>query len=499
MKVVLAAYGSRGDVEPFAAVGRELLRRGHDVCMAVAPNMLGFVESAGLAAVAFGPDPRGQGDGDFVRNRNSQNPLGAMIEVMEHVARAWAEWGTTLMTLANGADLLLTGKGEQGLAANVAEYYDIPLATLHFFPRGQSRPGGVIGSITKDAEDAQRRALGLPEATGSSESLEIHAYDELCFPEAATEWAQQGGRRPFVGALTLELPTDADDAVLSWITAGTPPIYFGFGSNVRIPSPAETVAVISAACAQLGERALICSGASDFADIPHFDNVKVVGAVNHAAIFPACRAVVHHGGAGTTAAGMRAGIPTLILWFSLEDQPIWAAAVERLKVGSGRQFSASTPASLVADLRSILTPQCITRAREVAAQMTTPAESAASAADLLEEAVRLGRSSTAIGRRSGAASSRVGPGATVDGMSEVSGIDRIDDVTPGDIIAVDRGSGQQPYKVVFKDSTDAGYLVTLADDDGETFQLDLAAGTTVIRSLESKWESAQSPTPHSES
>jgi hypothetical protein len=52
--------------------------------------------------------------------------------------------------------------------------------------------------------------------------------------------------------------------------------------------------------------------------------------------------------------------------------------------------------------------------------------------------------------------------------------------------------------VVFKDSTDAGYLVRLGDDDGETFQLDLAAGTTVIRSLESKWESAQSPTPHSE-
>jgi UDP:flavonoid glycosyltransferase YjiC (YdhE family) len=497
MKFVLAAYGSRGDVEPFAAVGRELLRRGHDVCMAVPPNMLGFVESAGLAAVAYGPEPAafqsdslkwffgpdlpGQGNGDFVRNTNSQNPLGAMIEVMEHVARAWAEWGTTLMTLANGADLVLTGKGEQGLAANVAEYYDIPLATLHFFPGGQSRPGGLLGDITKDAEDAQRRALGLPEATGSFESLEIHAYDELCFPELATEWAKQGGRLPFVGALTLELPTDADDEVLSWIAAGTPPIYFGFGNNVRIPSPGETVAAISAACAELGERALICSGASDFADIPHFDNVKVVGAVNHAAILPACRAVVHHGGAGTTAAGMRAGIPTLILWFSLEDQPMWAAAVERLEVGSGRAFSASTLASLVADLRSILTPQCVTRAREVAAQMTTAAESAASAADLLEEAVRLGRA------------------ATVDGMSEVSGTDRIDDVTPGDIIAVDRGSGQQPYKVVFKDSTDAGYLVTLEDDDGETFQLDLAAGTTVIRSVESKWESAQSPTPHSES
>ncbi|OBH15297.1 MULTISPECIES: hypothetical protein [unclassified Mycobacterium] len=83
-------------------------------------------------------------------------------------------------------------------------------------------------------------------------------------------------------------------------------------------------------------------------------------------------------------------------------------------------------------------------------------------------------------------------------MSEVSGNAPIDDVSPGDIIAVDRGSGERPYKVVFKDATGERYVVTLQDDDGETFQLDLAAGTTVRRSLASKWESAQSPTPHAE-
>lgn len=399
MKIVLAAYGSRGDVEPFAAVGREMLRRGHDACMAVPPNMVGFVESAGLAAVAYGPQPAafqsdslkwffggcppGPDVGDLDRDTNSQNPLSAMVEVMEHVARAWADWGEALTTLADGADLILTGKGAQGLAANVAEYHGIPLAVLHFFPGGRSRAGGMLGRVIKDAEEGQRRALGLPETPGSFESLEIHAYDQLCFPEMAT---QSTGGRSFVGALTLELPTDADDEVLSWIAAGTPPIYFGFGNNVQLPSPAETIAAISRACAELGERALICAGASDFSGIPSFDNVKSVGAVNHGAIFPACRAVVHHGGAGTTAAGMRAGIPTLILWFSLEDQPMWAAAVERLEVGAGRAFSASTVASLVADLRSVLAPQCVARAREVAAQMTKPAQSAAATADLLEEA-----------------------------------------------------------------------------------------------------------------
>ncbi len=83
-------------------------------------------------------------------------------------------------------------------------------------------------------------------------------------------------------------------------------------------------------------------------------------------------------------------------------------------------------------------------------------------------------------------------------MTEVSANDRIDDVAPGDIIAVDRGAGEQPYKVVFKDFTDGRYLVTL-EGGGETLHLDVASGTTVRRSLASKWESAQSPTPRSES
>src|SRR4029077_8543405 len=103
-----------------------------------------------------------------------------------------------------------------------------------------------------------------------------------------------------VGTLTLELPTDADDEVLSWIATGTRPSYFGFGS-MPIAYPADTVAAISAACAQLGERALIWSGPNDFTHIPQAEHVKIVDTVGQAGVFPACRAGVHHGGAGTTA------------------------------------------------------------------------------------------------------------------------------------------------------------------------------------------------------
>ncbi len=86
---------------------------------------------------------------------------------------------------------------------------------------------------------------------------------------------------------------------------------------------------------------------------------------------------------------MRAGIPTLVLPIGAE-QPIWAASVKRLKVGLARRFSRITRKSLVAELRTILAPQYVGRAREIATRMTTPKDSVTSAADLLEEAARKG-------------------------------------------------------------------------------------------------------------
>ncbi|HME76563.1 MAG TPA: glycosyltransferase [Mycobacterium sp.] len=394
MKFVVAGYGGRGDVEPCVAVGRELLRRGHDVQMAVPPNMLGFVESAGLAGVAFGPDSREEMNpgSDLVRRimPKIKNPLSVVPDVIEHVTQVKLDKSATLTALADGADLMLAGFNEQGLAANVAEYYRIPAVALHPFPERFWSSDWLFAQMTKVAEGAQRQTLGLPEATAASaRSLDIEAYDEFCLPVPAAELMEPNGRRAFVGALTLELPTDADQEVLSWIAAGTPPIYFGLGS-APISTPADTFTMISAACAQIGERVLICSGPNDVTHVEHFDHVKVVPAVNHAAILPACRAVVHHGGAGTTAAALRAGIPALILWLWL-DQPIWTAGLQRLEVGFGQPFSETTQESLVAGLRVILTPHVATRAREVASYMTKPAESLARAADLLENTARRGR------------------------------------------------------------------------------------------------------------
>ncbi len=392
--------------------------------MAVSPDLVDFAESVGLAAIAYGPDMQAW----LESTRNFWTRLfrnfwriaevkRLLREAREPGTRRWSEMSTTLTALADGADLLVTGMSYQELAINVAEFCDIPLATVLWFPiRANGHlvpivPASLMRSAmtayewlvwrgVKNVQDAQRRELGLPKATRPAPqriaqrgALEIQAYDAVCFPGLAGEWANWNEReppqRPFVGTLTLELATGADDDVASWIAAGTPPICFGFGS-IPVESPADTLAMISAACAQLGQRALVCAGWTDFSEAARSDHVKVVDAVNFAAVFPACRAVVHHGGAGTTAAGLRAGVPTLILWMA-DVQLIWGAAIRRLKVGTSRRFSSATEKSLVADLRTILGPEYAIRARDIATRMTRPAESVAAAADLVENFARLGR------------------------------------------------------------------------------------------------------------
>ncbi|MGE2721082.1 glycosyltransferase [Mycolicibacterium celeriflavum] len=418
MIFVLASYGTRGDVEPCLAVAGELLRRGHEVRLAVPPDLVGFVESIGLSAIAYGPDARRWQDVHReLLTYLSRKPwrLRDLKRLWREdwalFTRSWKETSKTLTTLADGADLLLTGVIGELAAANVAEYCGIPLATLHTYPmraNGQLVPflPAPVGRfavtatewpnwlMTKKLEDAQRRELNLPKATGlptrrlaERGTLEIQAYDEVCFPGLAAEWAKWEDRRPFVGALTLELSTDADDDVASWIANDTPPIFFGFGS-MPVDSATDTMDMISATCAQLGERALVVSGGSDFSRVRRSEHVKVVDTLNLAAVFPLCRAVVHHGGSGTTAASLRAGVPALIL-SSWPDQRFWGYVIQRLKVGDTRRFSATTRETLIADLRTILAPQYAVRAREVARQMSKPAESVAAVADVLENSARL--------------------------------------------------------------------------------------------------------------
>lgn len=406
MKFAIAVHGTRGDVEPAAAVATELQRRGHEVKLGVPPNLVGFAESAGLSPVeSYGPDSQRQLEAEVFRHwRTLRNPVTVLRQAREYLMEGWPEMSACLMQLAAGADLILTGTTYQEVAANVAEARAIPFAALHYFPARANNhilpvrlPEPLVEPVwavaewahwrlLKPADDQQRRILGLPESKIHAVrrivergALEIQAYDKVFFPGLEEQW---GGRRPLVGAMSLQLATSADHAVMSWLASGRPPIYFGFGS-MPLDTPAVAVEMIVNVCRELGERILICSGILALEGIAYGEDVMIAPSVNHAEVFPRCRAIVHHGGAGTTAASVRSGVPTLVLWVGAE-QPVWAARIKHLGVGTSRRFSKTTPETLRDDLRITLGPRCAARAREVAVQMTSPKQSLTTTADLLE-------------------------------------------------------------------------------------------------------------------
>ncbi|MCV7347670.1 glycosyltransferase [Mycolicibacterium rhodesiae] len=421
MKIALAVYGTRGDVEPMLAVGRELVRRGHEVRAAVPPDLFGLAEYAGFAAEPYGHDSQ-----EMLAKEAGANLFGESTyrfwqvrkiakiyrESWDDSSRLRRELSTALIPLAQGTDLLFHGQLFEDLADNVAEHLGIPMVVLHHIPLRPNNaflwfvpaPAGravmtafwwVTSRIAGSAEKRERRQLGLPKDSRAAThritergSLEIQAYDEVCYPGLAAEWIDYARHRPFVGTLTLEQPTGHDDDVTDWIATGAPPICFNFGS-MALKSPADTIAMIGHVCTQLGERALVCAGSSGFStNSPRAEHVKVVGSMNHSAIFPACRAVVHHGGAGTTAAVLRAGVPHLVLW-SAPDRWAHGAVVTRLKVGISRRFSGDlTENALIGELRELLAPSYRDRAREIATQMKTSTEGVRVAADSIEEFAR---------------------------------------------------------------------------------------------------------------
>jgi UDP:flavonoid glycosyltransferase YjiC (YdhE family) len=122
-----------------------------------------------------------------------------------------------------------------------------------------------------------------------------------------------------------------DPALAQFLAAGEPPVYVGFGS-MRSRDPQETAALVIRALDMAGQRGILLSGWGGLAqsDLPH--NIFMIESIPHDWLFPRMSAVVHHGGAGTTAAGLRAGIPSILIPF-FADQPYWGAQIERLGVG----------------------------------------------------------------------------------------------------------------------------------------------------------------------
>jgi sterol 3beta-glucosyltransferase len=131
----------------------------------------------------------------------------------------------------------------------------------------------------------------------------------------------------------LEPPAEWEppNDLVNFLQAGSPPVYIGFGS---MPSskPEETADLVLQALARVGQRAVLSSGWGGLKKENLTDNAIMIGSIPHSWLFPKMAAVVHHGGAGTTAAGLSAGIPSIVIPF-FGDQPFWGQRVYELGVG----------------------------------------------------------------------------------------------------------------------------------------------------------------------
>jgi len=157
----------------------------------------------------------------------------------------------------------------------------------------------------------------------------LYSYSPLVIPKPA-DWdahAHVTGYRFLDHSPDWQPPA----ALLDFLAAGPPPVYVGFGS--LMPAHAErTTALVLEALRRSGQRGLLAQGwgALQQSDLP--DDVLMLQAAPHDWLFPRMRAVVHHGGAGTTAAGLRAGVPSIVVPFGA-DQPFWGGRVHHLGVG----------------------------------------------------------------------------------------------------------------------------------------------------------------------
>ncbi|WP_336082252.1 glycosyltransferase [Nocardia sp. SSK8] len=404
MRALLAFTGSRGDAQPGILLARELRARGHAVTLALSPNLAGFATAHGIPAVGFGRD-----SAELLRTQHedrrfrSPSPRQRMRAVLDLQRRGVSEAVRDLLALAPGHDVLVTGMAGEEAAEKVARRVGIPLAAVHFFPIHPSRavpvvpaawgariPGGLNRRIWSGLRWARDAALAQPLAeSGIVEHplpgrVSIQAYDIDLFPGLAAELP---GRHPVTGFAVDTggfLAGRTDPALAAWLDAGPAPVYVGFGS-MAVDDPAALVRMLRAVCARRGRRLLLAAGWAGIT--PELSaEVAVVEQLDHAAVFPRCVAAVHHGGAGTTAAALRAGVPQVICSVQA-DQPYWGRALTRLGLAATLPAAELDADALAALLDRVAEPAVLAKAAAYARAF--PTGGVARAADAVESLLPL--------------------------------------------------------------------------------------------------------------
>ena len=387
MRVLLSTIGSRGDVQPLVALAAELKALGQEVRLCVPPDFREWIESLGMPVTPIGPELRSTGKADPSAAPPSPERLRQLAE--ESVAAQFK----TIAAAAEGCDVIVGATALQVAAPSVAEKMGIPyvfaaycpavLPSPHHAPpvlgvRGDtpaSTPADYPGLWARDAErfnalfgallNSNRATLGLAPV----QDVRSHIFTDrpwLAADPTLGPWPDPADGAVFqTGAWILPDERPLSPELETFLDAGEPPVYFGFGS-MRAAENLSQVMIDSARA--LGRRAIVSRGWADLSLMDDQPDCLAIGEVNQQALFQRVAAVVHHGGAGTTTAAARAGAPQVVIP-QMYDQHYWAQRVQHLGIGTAHAPGAPTSDSLASALGPTLQPDVASRARSIAAMM----------------------------------------------------------------------------------------------------------------------------------
>ncbi|MEU5703012.1 glycosyltransferase [Streptomyces aurantiacus] len=402
MRVLLSVYDSRGGVEPLVGLAVRLRELGAEVRVCAPPDeeFAKRLAGVGVEMVATGRSVR-----QLVTGKVPPSPEGVPRRAAELVAAFYDK--VTAAAAEGGCDVLVaTGlvpavagvkaaAEKLGIRYVYASYQPVSLPSPHHppIPRpGRPLPPDVTDNRVLwdgDAQDAQaifgeavnthRVSVGLPPV----DNVRDHVFTDrpwLATDPVLAPWQQPADLEVVqTGAWLVpdERPLPAE--LSTFLDAGTPPVYVGFGS-IPLRDPQDVARMAIEAVRARGRRVVVSHGWADLAPIDDQDDCFVVGEVNHQALFRRVAAVVHHGGAGTTTTATWAGAPQVVLPQG-GDQPYFAGRVADLGIGAAHYSPTPTVDSLSAVLKTALTSEVRARATAVAGAFR--ADGATVAAELL--------------------------------------------------------------------------------------------------------------------
>lgn len=361
MRIVIATVGTRGDVQPYVALGQELVRAGHTVRVLTDAIFAALVEGAGLELFPIHTDPRRTLEAGLRQvGPRSWRLMRWFFRQMQASARRYF---MDALDACRGADLVLFSA--MGFpAAHTAEALGLPYigaylqpaTPTHAFSSPLATPPPywlplksqynwlsfrltnwmLSFTVRSVINRCRQEILGLPPkpwrfyaSVDISNIPILYGFSPHVIPRPP-DW---GPWIHVVGYWFLDNFGDWQPAreLAVFLDAGPPPVYVGFGSMIDVDAEHLTQVVIRA-LEETGQRGILLGGWTRLGSTHLPPNILRVEEVPHAWLFPRCAAVVHHGGAGTTAAGLRAGVPHVVMPFYF-DQPFWARRIYDLGVG----------------------------------------------------------------------------------------------------------------------------------------------------------------------